>query len=1007
MYETYLWAPAMNPCVRRRRSFLLFVTASQLTLLAAAPLFADGRLLRGEKWEKFVPEGKQADFYVSLQGRDTWSGTLPAPNVEKTDGPFASIGRAQIAVRALKKTVYRAKKPPIERRYIGSSHELGDGRDILVFVRGGYYALEEPLLFAPEDGGERCETDLPSGAFEYHKLKDFYVTYAAYPGESPRLTGGSGITSWRKENGIWSTTVKDISVKDLVAGGKRQRLARTPNEGYFTLAEIPQSTQAFKFHDGELEEWPGMEENRIVLLLRWHIGVNAIASIDPSRRIAHLRTPEKGIVVVPPRYYVENVLALLDAPGEWFFERPTGKLSYLPDQGIEDPRQAMIVVPALSKLVVVRGERGRPVRNLRFYGLTLEATQAGGHVSSFAYAHGCELVDSRIRGVGGSAVHLGVGCYQTRIVGNTILGAEEGGILVDGQPHPENWQDTIRETSLTHNSIEDCGGISIRARNSLNTTISHNEVTRNRGRTAISVGGWRNVEEAIDGGYRVEFNHVHHVQAEADDSGAITTAGLTYDSVVRGNLIHDVRASFFNENVAIWFDNMSSGWLAENNISYNLEQGEMKLCASNLVDNVYQDNYLIEAPESPPEGIIDGEPMFQFGTLEVRGPEGKSCKDLRAGDVVRVSAVVSNRGATGIGIVRLFVDGKTERARKFPAVRGNASEISFETRLCEPGVHRISIGATSPREVTVRGEPFAVVCDSLELSAPVIPAGGEIDVSSVVESFGSEAREAMIDLLLDDQVVASKAVRLVAQESRVVQFALRPERGAHTVRVGNSPPARLEVYPHEAIDISRADFRQYCSATAKPCEFNVVRQENRFRIEAAGTDFFHGEDSYGATYLKGAAKGNFVATVKIVRFDPRTHEWFRAGLFVRNDMTKSYDPGNGSGSRGSVLLFATPCRVGMGWDAYGDGRMERARSRNHPTMEPYPMWLKLVRHGDSFSGYISYDGEANWVPAYQTARIPGLATVLDIGLAAGGPDQRPYGVELADLTLTVENLGWR
>ena len=31
------------------------------------------------------------------------------------------------------------------------------------------------------DGGERIETELPTGAFEYHQLKDYFVTYAFLP----------------------------------------------------------------------------------------------------------------------------------------------------------------------------------------------------------------------------------------------------------------------------------------------------------------------------------------------------------------------------------------------------------------------------------------------------------------------------------------------------------------------------------------------------------------------------------------------------------------------------------------------------------------------------------------------------------------------------------------------------------------------------------------------------------------------------------------------------------
>ena len=50
--------------------------------------------------EKVMSEGstskeQQALFYVSTQGNDTWSGTLPEPNAAKTDGPLATLHHAR------------------------------------------------------------------------------------------------------------------------------------------------------------------------------------------------------------------------------------------------------------------------------------------------------------------------------------------------------------------------------------------------------------------------------------------------------------------------------------------------------------------------------------------------------------------------------------------------------------------------------------------------------------------------------------------------------------------------------------------------------------------------------------------------------------------------------------------------------------------------------------------------------------------------------------------------
>ena len=566
---------------------------------------AGGRFLRGEKWEKLHVEDTEADFYVSPEGNDTWSGTLAAPSAAGDDGPFATIERARQAVQLLKAEVYSAKKPPAESRFIGCPHPYGKGRDILVLIRAGHYALEEPVRFGPDDGGERIETGVPTGAFEFHKLRDHFVTYAAYPGEKPVIAGGRRIGPWQHEGDRWVARLEGSQIARLVANGRTQPLARTPNEGYFTPAEMPESTEEFAFHPGDLEPWPDMAGNRIVMLLRWHTGINSIAEVDTDRQVVRLAEPQPGIVVVPPRYYVENVEALLDAPGEWFHDAEQGRLSYIPEEGMGDPNDADVVAPALSQLLVVAGEAERPVRNLRFYGLTLEATHPGDSAIALDHAWSCEVVDGTMRGLGNAAVEVGKGCYQVRVMHNDVHGTEGGGIRLHGEAHPD-WSDLIHGCVISHNRVSDCASTSIHVSNARDTIISHNEITRTRGRTPLQVGGWSNVEVAIEGGYRVEYNHIHHVQEGSDDSGAITTAGLTTDSIIRGNLIHDVAPGYFNENVAMWYDNMSSGWTVEDNVYYNLKQAEMKLCACLLEDNVYRDNFLIEAPDREPEGLLEG-----------------------------------------------------------------------------------------------------------------------------------------------------------------------------------------------------------------------------------------------------------------------------------------------------------------------------------------------------------------------------------------------------------------
>ncbi len=157
---------------------------------------------------KSVPK---ADLYVAVDGNDAWSGTLPAANADKTDGPFATPHRARDAVRRLKT-------------------RGGHDGPFTVLVRGGTYYLSEPLVLGPDDSGT---ADCP-------------VIYAAYPGEQVTLSGGRPITRWwPDEYVLWTADVPDLApstaqadpdagkrrwvFRQLFVGDERQTLARTPN----------------------------------------------------------------------------------------------------------------------------------------------------------------------------------------------------------------------------------------------------------------------------------------------------------------------------------------------------------------------------------------------------------------------------------------------------------------------------------------------------------------------------------------------------------------------------------------------------------------------------------------------------------------------------------------------------------------------------------------------------------------------------------------------------------
>ena len=1002
---------AMQTRTGFRLPFFLFIFA--LFFASAQAQNRDGKLLQGDKWQKFKAENSKADFFVSPNGNDRWSGTLPEPNAAGTDGPFATLLQAQKAVKILKSKVYFPKDAPVEKRWIGSPHPLGRGKDILVLIRDGHYYLNQPLQFEPADGGERVETNLPTGAFEYHKVKDHYVTYAAFPGEKPVISGGQPVTGWKQKKGIWSAQLNADTVSMFLINGKKQVLARKPNTGYFIPSSVSKKTDELFFGKGDLEPWKELSGNRVVMLLRWHTGINSFGKIDAKTGTAYLKAPQEGIVVVPPRYYIENLKALLDTAGEWYFDKNIKELSYISSKETGDPNLLSASVAKLNKLVEVKGEKGHPVRNLRFYGLTFEAVEAGGSALSFEYAHACELAESIVRSCAGTGVFVKEGCYLTRIFDNHIESIDNGGIYAIGSLKPV-WQNEvdfnkgiatgtsgesskiIRETLITHNYISDCGGNSIYATNTLSTTISNNYITKTRGRYGIDVGDWSDQEDALDGNYTVEYNHLDDVQMDADDSGAIKTAGMVFNSIVRRNLIHRVHAGFFNDNVGFWFDNMSQGWVTEENIYYDLEQGEMKYCAAQPEDNTYRDNFKIEKPLNKPEVFIEKDPEFQYSKLIII-PSGKAGGSYPAGSVIQLSAQVFNNGGSGIFPVELYLDGKIYEKKLFPVIRNNSRTIDFQLRIYDAGEHLLSIGSTPHQKITIEGSKPPVVFENFKLSADRCLVGEKIGLQATAKNLTSEIQKLDGTIYLDDKAIRNVQLELKENEFRNIRVDLEIPEGTHTVRVGNSAVATIMVQPKNILEFGKMEIQEYGSPRAKPNTIEVDKQNNRVKIAACGSDFYHAEDSYAAAYLKGI-KGDFVATVTISQFGERTHEWFRSGLFVRNDIAKSFDVQ--PGSKGSVLLFGTPGRAGIEYDEFGNGCMHKASSQNLPEHSKTPIYLKLVRHGNSFSGFVSLDG-INWIIEKQSTDIPGMNESVDIGLAAGGPDSRQYWVEFKDWKIEV------
>lgn len=323
-------------------------------------------------------------FYVATTGNDNWSGKLDTPTRDHADGPFATLERARAAIRQLK-AGGDLKQPAT------------------VMVRGGKYLLEDTLKLGPKDGGG----------------KDCPVTYTAYPGETPILSGGRRITGWKpyKDNilqcEVPGTKGGGWKFRQLFLNGKRQIRARWPNfepddplyGGYARIEGAGGGSATVKRWDGVVasEIDPSEEESRDAFrymqgtfphrwakptqgeVFTWSYhgwGVTEripIRSIDEENRIIKLAREVKNFDVSPwfvktyfmpgNRFYVENLLEELDQPGEWCLDTEDGIVYFWPP--CEEIENAEVVAPHLKRLIDLQAA------HVTISGFTLTETDDG------------------------------------------------------------------------------------------------------------------------------------------------------------------------------------------------------------------------------------------------------------------------------------------------------------------------------------------------------------------------------------------------------------------------------------------------------------------------------------------------------------------------------------------------------------------------------------------------------------------------------------------------------
>ena len=250
---------------------------------------------------------------------------------------------------------------------------------VTVYLHGGVYTLAKPLEFTPEDSG----------------TAENPVTWAAFEDEHPVLSGGCVLRGWKDVvvNGrkLWAMDIPSVRegkwyFHELWINGRRCQRARNPNDGFFRVASLPdfdpkapyqRGQKRFVYAGGDIQAYDNLQDVEIVALHFWTSTRSEIASLDESKHLVNLKnvstmrlTDGFGREPELARYFVENAFELLDSPGEWYLNRKTGTLYYMPRPG-EEIAHAETVAPVLERLLTLTGDprAGRLVEHVTFRGI--------------------------------------------------------------------------------------------------------------------------------------------------------------------------------------------------------------------------------------------------------------------------------------------------------------------------------------------------------------------------------------------------------------------------------------------------------------------------------------------------------------------------------------------------------------------------------------------------------------------------------------------------------------
>lgn len=663
------------------------------------------------------------EFVVAPNGNDTHPGTK--------EKPFATLYRARDAVRALKKK------------------SLPSG-GVTIRLRGGLYHLGQTLELTEADSGT---AECP-------------ITYAAFTGEKPVVSGGQRIRGWKKLDQLpsdvpatalgklWQVKLPDIKsgkmhFMQLFTKEARLPRSRLPESGYYTMKR-PNGDLAFEYRPGQFASWKNIQDIEAVVFHKWDEARFFIRQHDQEERIVRFKKPDvmgsrigKHSWFMYRLFYLENVRAGLSSPGRWHLDTSTGSLLLWPPDSM-DPNAALLVAPRLHCLMRIQGSKDKPVAHIRFNGITfahnewpLPGKGFAGHWSDsqpisaavqVANADHVRISGCTFRQLGTYAIRFGEKVTHSEISHNQITDMGSGGILIRGigedlkpkDPQPN----TTRFNTISDNHIYNLGklypsGTGIVLSEASDCTVSHNHL-HDMFYIGIGMGASARFPKNPRGRRnRVEYNDIHDIMQLLSDGAGIYTWGFCNKSIVHHNRIRNSGGGpiSWQRAFGIHLDEPTTGICIEYNLVNQTRRAGMrwhktrKVSVRNNIFAFAQDSLLSankNTGNNPFErNIIYGSPKKFFENMRSSyKTQFKADFNIYWDPQIKHTPTFPVKNSTFTQWQKLGQD--TSSLVTDPLFE-NPAELDFTLKKNSPafklGFKPIELGTVGPRQKTAKGQP--------------------------------------------------------------------------------------------------------------------------------------------------------------------------------------------------------------------------------------------------------------------------------------------------------------